>query len=31
MSFLDDEIDLKGAVHYTKNTLKEQFQRIRQG
>ena len=29
--FLDDEVDLKGAVYYTKSTLKEQFQRIRQG
>ena len=29
--FLDDEVDLKGAVYYTKSTLKEQFQRIGQG
>lgn len=29
--FLDDEVDLKAAVYYTKSTLKEQFQRIRQG
>ena len=27
----DDEVDLKAAVYYTKSTLKEQFQRIRQG
>ena len=29
--FLDDDVDLKGAVYYTKSTLNEQFQRIRQG
>ncbi len=29
--FLDDEIDLKGTVYYTKSILKEQYQRIRQG
>ena len=29
--FLDDEVDLKGAVYYTKSTLNEQYQRIRQG
>ena len=29
--FLNDDVDLKGAVYYTKSTLNEQFQRIRQG
>lgn len=29
--FLDDDVDLKGAVYYTKSTLNEQYQRIRQG
>lgn len=29
--FLDDDVDLKGAVYYTKSTLNEQFQKIRQG
>ena len=29
--FLDDDVDLKGAVYYTKSTLNEQYQIIRQG
>lgn len=29
--FLDDGIDLAGAVYYTRSTLAEQYQRIRQG
>ncbi len=29
--FLDDEIDLEGAVYYTRGVLSEQLQRIKQG
>ena len=29
--FLDDEINLAGAVYYTRGVLSEQLQKIRQG